>query len=215
MPELVREMLPALKDNSIITDVGSTKVFPAHEIGEILRDTSSTFIGSHPLTGSEQSGTKAARLGLYRNATVFVTTTPDTPTPACRRVATFWKHIGSHVIILSASEHDQMMARTSHLPHLAAATLVKTATRDTRNITQFCGPGIRDTTRIAEGPEQVWHDITKTNRDAILQELRAFSENIGNLITMLENNNFEAIKQLLADSRKIRSSWNPKHSDSR
>jgi len=198
IPDLVQELIPNLKEGAIITDVGSTKTFLTQKTTALLDATSANYIGSHPMTGSEKSGADAARDDLYRGATVIVTGEEDSNTEALAAVTAFWQLMGSNVTIMSAEAHDKITARTSHLPHLAAAALIACADRDNSDITPFCGPGIRDATRIAEGSPTVWHDIIKSNCDAVLHELNLFSETIRNLKDMLELNDFEGLRLYLA-----------------
>lgn len=208
MPNLVREFLPNLKEGCIITDVGSTKQYLSEELEKLLAGTPAEFIGSHPMTGSEKNGIEAADAQLYRDAAVIVTPTANTTDKSKQQVINFWQELGAQVTEMTPKQHDEIIARTSHLPHLAAAALMASADRDKTDITPFCGPGIRDTTRIAEGSEHIWHDIIKTNTEPILQELNNLQHTLDNLKTMLEQKNFDAIRQLLANSRQKRKKLN-------
>ena len=201
MPELVSEILPELAAGCVVTDVGSTKSFPERCVAPLLSGTDCIFIGSHPLTGSEQSGTESATVGLYRDAAVFVTPSGDTPAWAYGRIKSFWEKTGARVISISADEHDAVMARTSHLPHLAVAALVNAVIRDKADFAQFCGSGFRDTTRIAEGPPEVWRDIALTNRDHIMSEIDNFITSMQTVRKYLEDNDASGLEKLLAKAR--------------
>ena len=207
MPALVESFRNRLAAGSIVTDVGSTKNWLTGEIDALLCNTSSRFVGSHPMAGSEKTGLAAAVPDLYQDATVFVTLEKGRPDAATSTVAAFWESIGARVILMTPRAHDDIVARTSHLPHLVASLLMNTVAReaDTEDLGSFCGPGLRDATRIAEGSEYVWHDIIKSNRRAVLEELDAFSEQLDELRDMLAKRDFESLRKLLRSARQKRS----------
>jgi prephenate dehydrogenase len=202
--ELVEKIYPSIKAGCIITDVGSTKQYVTDQIEPLLKNSGIEFIGSHPMTGSEQSGLSSASAGLYKDAPVIITPT-NAVSPAAKNALTeFWQRLGAKVLELTPAAHDQMIARTSHLPHITAAILTETTTRGNTPIAPFCGPGIRDTTRVAAGSEDVWHDIIKTNHSAIQAELAAFAKDLDNFRQLLEQGDFESIRQHLAYCRRKR-----------
>jgi len=204
MPELVREFRHNLKDNCIVTDVGSTKAFLAEEVGAALTDSSAQFIGSHPMAGSEKNGLEASVADLYQGARVIVAPGEGVDPKKTKRVVEFWKKVGADVSDMTPQAHDEIIARTSHLPHLVAASLVACIDRDGQDIVPFCGSGVRDATRIAEGSELIWHDIVKSNCDAILNELTEFGDMINALKAMIKQKDFDAVRSLLAKSREKR-----------
>ncbi len=208
MPELVRGFRHNLKNGCIVTDVGSTKRFLAEEIGAILDGSLAKFIGSHPMAGSEKNGIEASRADLYENALVIVTPSEKNEKDFTGRIVEFWKQMGADVTEMTPQAHDEIIARTSHLPHLVAASLMECVDRGERDIVQFCGPGVRDATRIAEGSELIWHDIVKSNCEAILNELDVFGDQLDSLKSMLEKKDFDAVREMLAESRKKREKLN-------
>ena len=203
---LVRETLPSLKPNSILTDVGSTKVELVRDIGGMIRGTRSVFVGSHPIAGSEQQGIDAARAALYEGATVVITPVSDTPPAAVSQVESLWRGVGAVVHRMTPEEHDQTVALTSHLPHLAAALLASTVGRGggEKRLAAFCGSGFRDTTRVAEGPPEIWDDILKTNHAQVLVELKAFGREVQDLVAVLERGDFAEVTRFLEKSRAAR-----------
>lgn len=207
MPELVKAFVSNLKDGCIVTDVGSTKGFLAEEINAILSGSQAEFVGSHPMAGSEKTGLDAATISLYEDALVIVTPAKETNISATKKVIELWEMLGAKVAEMTPQKHDEIISRTSHLPHLIAATLIAGVDRDDTNIAQYCGPGIRDATRIAEGSEIVWHDIVKSNCDAILNEINVFGEELSKLQKMLEQKDFDAVRNFLADSREKRAKF--------
>lgn len=207
IPALVRESKPHLRPGALLTDVGSTKVTLTEEIGGILAGSERRFIGSHPIAGSERSGLGAARPDLYEGATIVLTPDPvKTEDKQVAFLADFWRSVGGRPVILEAAEHDRLLARTSHLPHITAALLVQTVARDGLAIAPFVGSGFRDTTRIASGSAAMWRDIIVANRDCLLTELAALRGNIDEFIRLLQNEDWPAITALLERSRQDRES---------
>ena len=204
MPDLVQSIKADLPEGCIVTDVGSTKGFLADALAAILEESSSVFVGSHPMAGSEKAGLDAAYAELYEGARVIVTSSSES-LEATGKISTFWSEMGAEVSIMTPIEHDAVIGRTSHLPHLVAAALVNTIDRGDRDVAPLCGPGFLDTTRIAEGSEIVWHDIVKTNAAAIRQELDLFSQEIDAMKALLDDQDFETLRSVLATCRKKRS----------
>ncbi len=204
MPKLVQQIKPDLKPGAILTDVGSTKAMLIHEIHNILLDSDATFCGSHPMAGSEKTGLAAARPDLYTGATVIVTEDQQSAPAVVACLASFWQQIGANVLVLDAEAHDAVVAGTSHVPHLMAALLVRAAERATSDPAPFCGTGFRDATRIAAGSENVWHDIVKSNAEAIEDALSGVRDDLDRLIQMLQHKEFDKIRAWLAHARESR-----------
>lgn len=206
IPRLVRETLPSLKRGALLTDVGSTKSFLVREIGRIARGMSVTFVGSHPIAGSELQGIEAAREDLYKGATVVVTPDRKTPKPAVKQIELFWKGMGADVCRMNPDDHDHILARTSHLPHLVAALLATTVGRgrETKKIARYCGAGFRDTSRVAEGGPDIWGDILKTNSLAVADELKAYRDQVDDLVDQLARGQFVQVQRFLEKGRSVR-----------
>lgn len=210
MPDVLRASLPHLKSNVIVTDVGSTKSTVMQAMAEVLRGTTASLVGSHPIAGSEETGIDVARPNLYENAVTIVSPFPGRPPEATTAVEKFWRQLGAQVIQMDAARHDLLLAKTSHLPHLVAALLVQTVMQDQAlNPGPFCGPGFRDSTRIAAGSEQMWHDIVKTNAHAIQTELEAFRNHLDGLIDMIQQGNMDGVREWLLTNRIARQSLEP------
>ena len=198
IPNLIQAIRPALRPGALLTDVGSTKAELEALVADVLANSEARFVGSHPMCGSEQTGIEAARADLYEGATVFVTS-------ACEAVDRLWESVGARVLRLPAAAHDQLVARSSHLPHLAASLLVETAAREgADSIREGIATGFQDTTRLASGSAEIWHDICKSNATAIRQELRALIENTAVLEALFEAEDFEGIRERLAKSSALR-----------
>ncbi len=205
MKNLLALCADSLSPQCVVTDVGSTKGDLMRSLPSVLAGRAAGFCGSHPIAGSEQQGIEAARADLYEGAVVIVT--PPAPAGAlAERVAPLWQAVGGEVCVMDADEHDRVMARTSHLPHLIAAALSATVGRDraAETIARFCGPGFRDTTRIADGSPEVWRDIIETNREQVGAELEAFETVLGSLRKAVREGNMNEVVSLLADARQKR-----------
>jgi len=207
MPDLVREIRDSLAPGCIVTDVGSTKQWLADELQSALAGSGAVYIGSHPMAGSEKVGMEAARADLYADACVMVTPDEHAPAAAVDRLRHVWESVGAVVTVMTPGMHDRMVARTSHLPHLMAALLVATVDRDDQQVFPFCGPGFRDSTRIAAGSQDVWHDIVKSNAPAIRDELGIMRTRIDDLTAMITAGDFEAVRAFLATCRHKREAF--------
>lgn len=210
IPVVLKRCRRFLKPGCVVTDVGSTKAELVRACRRILAHTPAVYVGSHPLAGSEQNGIQAATADLYKGAITVVT-----PVSAARQersavaaVRKLWGGVGARVIAFSPAEHDRLIARTSHLPHLVAAMLVSRLSQVSGKADDLCGPGFRDATRIAAGSEDIWHDILKTNRGSVGQELDALARVLSRVRTMIRRKDFEGLRRFLADSRAKRRALN-------
>ena len=149
----VREMLPALKRGAIVTDVGSVKASVVRDLESLIQKSGAHFVGSHPMAGAEKTGVSAARADLFANTVCIVTPTQKTNLAALKKVEQFWRAVGSRVLELKPEIHDALVSRSSHLPHVVAATLASHVLSPAQPKYQaaVCANGFRDTTRIASG----------------------------------------------------------------
>lgn len=206
MPNLLEVIKPSLRSGTIITDVGSTKSMLSDGMEEMLQGSSAHFVGSHPMAGSEQTGIESANKDLYHDAVVVVTPGSNQDgAAAVENVRRLWECVGARVFGMEASVHDAIVARTSHVPHLVAAMLVRVAAKASENPGLLCGPGFRDTTRIAAGSEYVWHDIVKSNATEISCGLYAMRDDLDVLLRMIEKQDFDAVRDYLGETRTLRS----------
>lgn len=190
---------------AVITDVGSVKTHIVAEAEKIFKDSKNGFIGSHPLAGSEQHGLEAARADLYHGSVVALTPTPRTSMATFRIARKFWLALGSEVVVVSPGEHDRIIARTSHLPHVIAALLAGRVGRQHAAIYgKFCGGGFRDTTRIAGGDPELWRDILKNNALNLKRELQGFQKTLACLLSGLKKDDNKIIKKYLQSGMEAR-----------
>jgi len=169
----LKRVLPVLKPGTIVTDVGSVKGSLLKDVQKTLRRKDVHFIGAHPLAGSHRTGVMASQPTLFKNATCVVIPGDRSATAA---VSALWKAAGARVLELSAAQHDQLVAVTSHLPHLLAHALVHTAARsdDQKKLQALMAGSFRDMTRVASADPDQWVDIFEANAPALRSALRAF-----------------------------------------
>ncbi|MFK5969967.1 MAG: prephenate dehydrogenase/arogenate dehydrogenase family protein [Candidatus Marithrix sp.] len=196
----------ALLPQTIITDVGSAKLSVIADAKQYLTGHLPYFIPGHPIAGSEKSGVAAAKSDLFTNNRVILTPTEETNSQATELVRTMWQTVGAKVVDMSAAHHDQVLAATSHLPHLLAYSLVNTlAKMDSKaEIFQFAAGGFRDFTRIASSDPQMWHDICLSNKDAILQMLEYFNTDLNQLIKHIKQQDSQQIEAIFSDAKQVR-----------
>jgi len=210
MPTLVEQMRPALSDGCVVTDVGSVKYPIVAALSDALAKPgrggtgAARFVGSHPMAGSEQSGLEAARRDLFENATCIVTPREDTDKTALQIVHDFWKALGCSVKTLAPAAHDEIVARISHLPHVAAAAIVNVVCHDGEQRLNFAGPGFKDFTRIASGPADMWTEICLENREEIGRALDGLIEELGKVRAALENADAVELRTMLKRAKHFR-----------
>jgi len=199
---LAREISSFIAPDALVTDVGSTKdsIVPALE--EILGP---AYVGGHPMAGSEQAGIEAADRYLLENVIYLVTPTTRTDPYRLARLEELILRIGARPVRLATSEHDQIVAVVSHLPHLLAAALVETAGQ-LPGALSFASGGFRDTTRVAAGSEKVWVDIFLSNRKAVLEAVGRLEHNLSGLKAALEAGDANEISRILGKARELRQS---------
>lgn len=201
--DLAAEIAPMLKPGTLVTDVGSTKGWICRQMAGILPP--GVFVGSHPIAGSEKQGLQAASADLYEKALTVVAAHLDVPEEASERVAELWKSAGSRVCRMEPEDHDRLLARTSHLPHVAAAALAKAIGRDSADkVGMFCGTGFYDSTRVASGSIEMWHDILMTNASAVAEELKAFKMEVEQVYNDLQSGRFGDVTKFLERAREAR-----------
>ena len=192
-----------------ITDVGSVKGPVVHGIGRQLTDAGIAFVGGHPMAGSEAKGLDAARPFLFQDAACLLTPVASTPAGALHKVTAFWTALGARVSSVDPDLHDSIMARISHVPHLAAAAIVLAALGEDPSIAQFAAGGLRDTTRVASGDPSMWEEILRENRSAVLQAGKDLHQKLGELLEFLENMDHQPLLTALQKAKQLRDTRYP------
>jgi prephenate dehydrogenase len=193
-------MKKALSPKAVVTDVGSTKGLVVR-MAEGVLGKGGPFVGSHPLAGGARKGPEFARADLFRDATCVITPTRHTPPALVRRVERFWRSLGGVTVRMSPAEHDNALARVSHLPHVLAALVV--AIQGKRSVS-LAGYAFLDITRIALGDPVLWREIIMTNRPAILSSIDAADEQLMVFRDLVELSDGPGIEKYLAEAKARR-----------
>jgi prephenate dehydrogenase len=209
MRPLVRQFRPALKRGAIVTDVGSVKADVVRELESLVKKSGAHFVGSHPLAGGEKMGVLAARADLYANAVCVVTPTKKSNAGAVRKLEQFWQSLGARTLRLDAAQHDLLVSRSSHLPHVVAATLANLVLHPAHPQTQvgLCATGFRDTTRIASGSPEMWRDIALANRKNLSRSLDAFVGELEKFQAALQRSDARALEKFFTTAKQRRDNW--------
>ena len=208
-PVILRAIKPHLSAQTVITDAGSTKSDVMAYAHTELGDKSSQFVGGHPIAGAEKSGPAAAMADLYIGKNVILTPEQNTDPDAVQKVTAFWKSCGALVSTMRPEQHDSVFAAVSHLPHLLAFALVEDlARRDNAELLfKFAASGFRDFTRIAGSHPEMWRDIALANKQALLQELRAYQQALTEMTTLLESDDDQGLFALFEHASHARNAW--------
>jgi prephenate dehydrogenase len=209
MAALTAEMLPALKRGCIVTDVGSVKASVVAELEPVIARTGAHFIGSHPMAGAEKMGVGAAQAGLFEGAICAITPTANTKPDSIPTLETFWKAVGARPLRVSPDLHDDLVSRSSHLPHVVAAELANYVLSPAHPKEQgmLCANGFRDTTRIASSSPEMWRDISLANRKNLARVLGVFIEDLQEFQLALEKEDTKAIKEFFNQAKERRDEW--------
>lgn len=207
MGKVAEEIAEHLPKDAIISDVGSCKQSVYETLRTVLPH---TIIPAHPVAGTEESGPDSGFATLFEGRWCILTPPDDAPVFAVESLRQFWQTIGANVEIMDARHHDMVLAVTSHLPHLIAYTIVGTA-NDLEEVTQsevikYSAGGFRDFTRIAASDPVMWRDIFLSNKDAVLEMLQRFSEDLTVLQRAIRYDKGDDLEALFARTRTIRRS---------
>ena len=209
MRSRVRELLPALKRGAMVTDVGSVKAGVVRELESLVAKAGAHFVGSHPMAGAEKTGVGAAGADLFANAVCVVTPTGRSNSEAVQKVERFWKSLGARTLRLAPEQHDLLVSRSSHLPHVLAATLAGYVLKPTQPKHQaaLCANGFRDTTRIASGSPEMWRDIALANRKNLERALEDFISDLKKFGRTLAKADAKAITSFFETAKARRDRW--------
>ncbi len=209
METVLGELQPYLEPQTILTDVGSTKGSVVEAATKVFGKLPPRFVPGHPIAGTEMSGVEASFAELFQKRRVILTPDAGTDKEALETVRGMWQRAGAEVIDMSVEHHDEVLAATSHLPHMLAFTLVDTLAglEDHDDIFRFAAGGFRDFTRIASSNPQMWHDICLNNRDALLKIVQRFTSELTTLATAIEKSDSEAILATFQRAKSARDAY--------
>lgn len=199
--KVLHQLADIVDSKTVITDAASVKGNLLRAAKEAFGEVPANLVLGHPIAGSEKSGVTAAKADLYKNHRVILTPTEETCHEAQSLIADMWESTGADVVSMPVAEHDEILAATSHLPHILAYALVDalaghrdaSSSENVHNIFRFAAGGFRDFTRIASSDPKMWHDISLANRDALLRMIDLFSHGLADLREAIAGENSEAI----------------------
>ncbi|MEM1370764.1 MAG: prephenate/arogenate dehydrogenase family protein [Pseudomonadota bacterium] len=205
--EIARRISPHLSEGCIVTDVGSVKAAVVQDMASLLPN-HVHFIPGHPIAGTEQSGPEAGFAELFDDRWCILTPPANTDPNALARLVAFWRALGSNVDVMSPEHHDLVLAITSHLPHLLAYNIVNSAAHleavTDREVIKYSAGGFLDFTRIASSDPVMWRDVFLNNKDAVLEILGRFSEELSVLQRAIRFGDGEQLEATFANARKLR-----------
>lgn len=209
MPALMARIAPVMQDDTVLTDVGSTKQDVVAAARTWLGARVGQFVPAHPIAGAEASGVAAAHADLFRGKDVILTPLPENPDAAVARVRALWQGCGAQVETMTPLEHDRVFAAVSHLPHLAAFALMdELAGRDNSAVFfRHAGSGFRDFTRIAGSHPEMWRDIALANREAVVAELDAYIDRLARIRDLIATGDGDALMAILSRASQARQHW--------
>jgi prephenate dehydrogenase len=209
MKATLAPMLPALKAGAVVTDVGSVKGSVIQDLEPLVMAAGGHFVGSHPMAGAEKTGPAAARADLFADAICVVTPTPRSSLAAVERVEELWSAVGGRPLRLGPDVHDELVSRSSHLPHVVAAGLANYVLSPVHVEQQawLCANGFRDTTRIASSPAEMWRDIVLANRKNLGRVLGVFIEDLQEFRHALEAEDVKTVEDYFEKARQRREAW--------
>jgi cyclohexadieny/prephenate dehydrogenase len=205
---VAREIAPDVAADAVISDVGSAKAAVLAELTEALPR--HQVVPAHPVAGTEHSGPDAGFATLFQGRWCILTPPADANPMGVERVAEFWRRLGSQIEMMDAAHHDRVLAITSHLPHLIAYTIVGTAS-DMEEVTsseviKFSAGGFRDFTRIAASDPTMWRDVFLSNKEAVLEMLQRFTEDLTMLQRAIRWGDGDQLFDLFTRTRAVRRS---------
>ena len=208
IPAVAKELATIVSAETVITDVGSVKGSIVEKIEKSnLEDFN--FIGSHPIAGKEYSGVKYSDKDLFSDKICIITPNENSDKKAVQRVSDLWDIAGCNVIKLEPKLHDFIFSNVSHLPHVVAYSLIKTvATADSDlNLFNYAGGGLNDFTRIAASSPEMWTTIFSENKDALLESIKRFRNNVEEIEKAIESEDRDELLKILSHSQYLKNSF--------
>lgn len=204
--DVLKSVAPAIGADAILTDVGSTKGSFVQALESLFGKPGPHVVPGHPIAGSEKSGVAAARADLFEHHKTILTPLPETAGESVARVRALWEACGAEVLEMAVQHHDEVLAATSHLPHLIAFSLVDTLAGedDNMDIFRYAAGGFRDFTRIAASDPVMWHDVFLSNREAVLRMLDHFSKDLNQLRDAISRRDGDTLLRVFTRAKAAR-----------
>ena len=210
IPMILEKIFPYLKNpNTILTDVGSSKLEIVQQARKIMKGKIGQFVPAHPIAGTEFSGPKAAFPELFQNKKLVLTPLKENKDEFLDRIKLAWRICGAEICELDPESHDTIFAGVSHLPHMLSFALVADlANRENSNLFfEFAASGFRDFTRIAASDAEMWRDICLSNRYTLIAEIAHFQVVLNNMMAALATNDKKMLEQIFSQASQARNEW--------
>ncbi len=206
MSTVFRGIRDGLEPDAVVTDAGSSKQSVVVDADRELGPAFARFVPGHPIAGTEHSGVEASQRGLFSGRRVILTPTPETAPGPLARVRALWEAVGAEVLETDPAHHDEVLAATSHLPHMLAYALMDLlgGMSERVEIFRYAAGGLRDFTRIASSDPTMWHDTCIANREALLEVLERFRDELGTLTEAVRAKDGHSLHALFARAKRLR-----------
>lgn len=208
--DILQQITPFLGENTLVTDVGSIKGTICNIAQETLGDSMASFIGSHPMAGSEKSGMEFSDPMLFINRACILTPMDNVKESDLLCLRKFWEKMGMVVQILDPASHDKIIADLSHLPHLISSILAHSLAEIQEEAQKLGGQGLADTTRIAEGDANLWSNILLENKKNLIPALQNFKRSLDSVELSLEEGDIDKLRDFLEEGKEFRHSLQSK-----
>ena len=204
---IIKKLQRYITSKNIIIDTGSTKR-NVEKLIQKNKKLNTVFFLTHPIAGSEVSGPEFGNKNLFKDKWCIILKGKNKSVKKLKKIERFWKKLGSKTIFMNSIDHDKIFSITSHLPHLIAYNLVKTAidfqNKNKKNIVKYSAGGLRDFSRTAASNEIMWRDIFFSNKDNIINSINIFTKNLNNFKRLIKNENNKSVLKILRNSKKVR-----------
>lgn len=204
--DFLAQLADVLLDKTIVTDVGSVKGNILEAAKKNLGTHFSRFVPGHPIAGTEKSGVANSFPELFQQHKVILTPEANTDTNAISVIQNMWQQAGAEVVLMNSDKHDQLLAASSHLPHILAYALVENLVRrdDYEEIFDLAAGGFRDFTRIASSDPEMWRDICMANRDALLESLHGFQKDLKKIYAAIKEGDGDTLSEIFSRAKQAR-----------
>jgi prephenate dehydrogenase len=204
----ILEMIkPYITEQVIVTDVGSTKASVINIAKQVFGHMPKNFIPAHPIAGKEQSGVEAAQADLFNNKRVIITPEDNSNALSVSVVSALWQSVGAKVEVMDADKHDDLLAMTSHLPHMLAFSLMDYLMSSNPDACHYAAGGFKDFSRIASSDAVMWRDICINNPDQIIKHIEGYQDSLSSIAHLIKNNQPEELEKLFSDAKSARDNW--------
>ena len=205
---ILNSIIDDLDESCIVTDVGSVKSEICKNAENLFKKSKSSFIGSHPMAGSEKAGMDHANENLFSSRTCIITPNDKPDSEQLKKLTLFWEYLGMKSILMNPQEHDAKLSQLSHLPHLVSSVLAHSLHDKIDEAPMLCGQGLRDTVRIAGGSPELWAGIIEQNKINILESVEKFEESLQTIRNLISHNDFNGLQEFLKQGSVFQNNLN-------